>query len=242
MKCRILTTLLIAVIASTFSVAARAGEKKNPATTPSPRMIPDPNWIKRHQGFVAIAKEGNVDVLFLGDSITDAWRNPKGGKELFMKHFEPLKAANFGIGGDRTEHVLWRIQNGELDGIQPKVVMLMIGTNNTFANSAQEIAEGVTAIVKTIHKKSPDTKVLLLAVFPRASLKTGERVKKIDEINAIIKKLDNGKSVKYLDIGERFLVNGQMSKEIMYDYLHLTPRGYEIWTEAVAPVIREMMK
>src|SRR5439155_6273181 len=127
-----------------------------------------------------IAKRGGVEVLFLGDSITDAWGGEGHGRgatgsKIFEEEFVPLKAANFGIGGDRTQHVLWRLQNGELEGIQPKVVMLMIGTNNSNTNAktkiedntAEEIAAGVTAIVKEIHKRSPRTKVLLLGVFPR---------------------------------------------------------------------------
>src|SRR5437667_10681034 len=132
---------------------------------------------ERHKKFVEIAKRGGVDVLFLGDSITDAWggegRGKAAGTKIFEEEFVPLKAANFGIGGDRTQHVLWRLQTGELDGIQPKVVMLMIGTNNSNTNAktkvedntAEEIAAGVTAIVKEIHKRSPQTKVLLLRIF-----------------------------------------------------------------------------
>src|SRR5262249_58162244 len=104
-------------------------KKTTPGAVPAPRLRlkPDPNWLKRHAGFFAIAKKGDVDVLFLGDSITDAWR----GQAAWKKYFEPLKAANFGIGGDRTEHVLWRISNGELEGIRPKGAVIMIGTNNT---------------------------------------------------------------------------------------------------------------
>src|SRR5439155_4166309 len=119
-----------------------------------------------------IAKRGGVEVLFLGDSITDAWGGEGHGRgatgsKIFEEEFVPLKTANFGIGGDRTEHVLWRLQHGELKGIQPNVVMLMIGTNNTGSNSAEEIAAGITAIVKEIHQRSPTTKILLLGVFPR---------------------------------------------------------------------------
>ena len=157
---RSLITLIVG-----FALVANlsAGEKTNPATAPTPR---DANWVKRHEGFVAIAKKGDVDVLFLGDSITDAWRN-KPAQPTGEKRFGTLKPANFGIGGDRTQHVLWRLNNGELDGIQPKVVVLMIGTNNTGSDPADQIAEGITAIVKTIRDKSPKTKVMLLAVFPR---------------------------------------------------------------------------
>src|SRR5262245_16943981 len=126
------------------------------ATRPAPR---DDKWVKRHEGFVEIAKKGGVDVLLLGDSITDGWRN--AGKKAYAEHFEPLKSANFGIGGDRTQHVLWRLQNGELDGITPKVCMLMIGTNNG-KDSAEDVAAGITAIVKEFQKKSTTTKILLL--------------------------------------------------------------------------------
>jgi lysophospholipase L1-like esterase len=241
-------TIIVGVVTT---VPLSAGEKKNPATTPTPRlnkeMKTDAGWMKRHEGFVAIAKKGDVEVLFLGDSITDAWggegHNPKSaGAKLYEERFVPLKAANFGIGGDRTQHVLWRIQNGELDGITPKVVMLMIGTNNVSADSAEQIAEGITAIVKTIGEKSPSTKVLLLAVFPRAAKAEDPARLKIAEINKIISKLDDGKRVRYLDIGKKFLQeDGTLTKEIMPDYLHLSPRGYEIWADAVTPTLKEML-
>src|SRR5439155_26647758 len=129
---------------------------------PRTSLQPDPAWIKRHEGFVAIAKKGGVEVLFVGDSITAGW-DGKGAAPTWKKYFEPLKAENFGIGGDRTEHVLWRLQNGELDGIQPKVVVLMIGTNNTGANSAEDIADGTKAIVKMIQDKVKESKNRLLA-------------------------------------------------------------------------------
>ncbi len=197
--------------------------------------------MKRHEGFVAIAKKGDVDLLFLGDSITDAWRGG-AAKPTWEKHFAPLKAANFGIGGDRTEHVLWRISNGELEGIKPKLAVLMIGTNNTGSNSAEQIAEGIKAIVAKLGDSSPQTKVLLLGVFPRGP-KAGTPVReKIATINKEIAKLDDGKRVKYLDIGSKFTKEeGALTKDIMPDFLHLSARGYEIWGEAIAPTVREMM-
>src|SRR5437763_1380897 len=162
---------LLTLALATGLATADVGEK-NPAATPSPRKgkdgQPEPGWMKRHEAFVETAKNGGVDVAFFGDSITAGWAG-RGGKATWEKEFAPLKAANFGIGGDRTEHVLWRIQNGELDGITPKVIMLMIGTNNSGGNtySAEDIADGVKAIVGEIKKRSPQTKVLLLAIFPR---------------------------------------------------------------------------
>jgi lysophospholipase L1-like esterase len=228
-----------------LTTAAQSGDKKNPAATPSPRLDkkgdPEKGWIKRHEGFVAIAKKGEVDVLFLGDSITDGWRG-KAGKEVWEKAFGDMKPANFGIGGDRTQHVLWRIQNGELDGIKPKVAVLMIGTNNTGSDSAEKIAEGVTSIVKHINKESPHTKVLLLAVFPRGKMIPNPGNTKIIEINKIIAKLDDGKNVKYLNIGEKFMKDGQIPAEIMPDYLHLSQAGYQIWADAITPTVKEMLK
>jgi lysophospholipase L1-like esterase len=201
---------------------------------------PVPKDEKRHLGFVEIAKKGGVDFLLLGDSITDGWRGR--GKKIYAEKFEPLKAANFGIGGDRTQHVLWRLRNGELEGITPKLVMLMIGTNNG-GDSAEDVAAGITAIVKEIHGKSPTTKVLLLGIFPRGEKPNPGREKN-DKVNAIVAKLDDGgKTVKYLDIGAKFLgADGVISKDIMPDFLHLSEQGYQIWADAVLPSIQELMK
>src|SRR5262249_12590428 len=152
-----------------------------------------------------------------------------GGK-IFESQFKPMNAINLGIGGDRTQHVLWRLQNGEIEGVQPKVVMLMIGTNNSNGkdNTAEEIADAATAIVQEIHKRSPHTKVLLLAVFPRGEKPNPQR-DKIKAVNAIISKLDDGgKTVKYLDIGPKFMQDdGTISKDIMPDFLHLSEKGYQ---------------
>lgn len=237
---KVIGLLLLGIIGSSLVVTGvGAGEKKNPAITPLDRK--DKGWMGRHQKFLAIAKKGGVEVLFLGDSITHGWE----GQKAWKKYFEPLKAANFGIGGDQTGHVLWRLTEGkELEGITPKVAVLMIGTNNSGRDSAKEIAEGITVIVKTIQDKSPTTKVLLLGIFPRGE-KAGTTIrKKLAEVNKIVAKLDDGgKTVKYLDIGSKFLQDdGSLSKEIMYDHLHLTARGYEIWAEAITPTLTDMLK
>ncbi|NBR07391.1 MAG: hypothetical protein EBT92_16730, partial [Planctomycetes bacterium] len=244
--------LLCAVFSSLASFSySQETKKENSATKPVPR---DKNWEKRHETFVGIAKRGNVDLLFLGDSITDAWggegHGMGGGHKIFTSKFVPMKAANFGIGGDRTQHVIWRLQNGELDGIKPKVVQLMIGTNNSNGsdNTAEEIADGVKGIIDEIKKKSPTTKVLLLAVFPRNTGKdeAGKKIQKdkIDKVNSIISKLDDGgKSVKFLDIGSKFKdASGALPKEIMPDQLHLSEKGYEIWAKEVEGVITSMLK
>lgn len=164
---------LLTLLALTFTLSAQDKPVAKPAAQgpdlAAPKFAkdgsPEPGFVKRHEGFVEIAKAGNVDLLFLGDSITAGWG---GKKEIWDAAFGKYKPANFGIGGDRTQHVLWRIQNGELTGITPKAAVLMIGTNNSGSDSVEGIAKGITAIVKYLHEKSPKTKVLLLAIFPAA--------------------------------------------------------------------------
>jgi len=208
----------------------------NPAIKAAPRN----DWIVRHEGFVAQAKAGNIELLFIGDSITDGWR--VHGKTIWDQQYAPLKAANFGIGGDRTEHVLWRLQNGELEGISPKVAVVMIGTNNTGRDTAPQIADGVAAILNEIRSKTPATKILLLAVFPRAEKPDAPSRIKIGEINQIIARLDDGKNIFYLDIGKSFLQpDGILSPSVMPDFLHPNPEGYRIWTEAMGPKLADLL-
>jgi len=230
---------LVALLCALLSLSLFAAQE---ADVPAPKMGkdgPDAGFVKRHEGFNEIAKKGGVDLLLQGDSITDGWR---GKKAIYEKAFGEYKPANFGIGGDRTQHVLWRMQNGELEGITPKVMMLMIGTNNSGSDSVEKIAAGVTAIVNYTKQKSPHTKVLLLAIFPRGEKPAPIR-EKLKQINAIIAKLDDGgKTVKYLDIGDKFLQpDGTLTKEIMPDFLHLSDKGYQIWADAVAETLKGMM-
>jgi lysophospholipase L1-like esterase len=213
---------------------------------PAPKLGPDgqpnPAFLRAHESFVKIAKEGRTQLLFLGDSITAGWARQTN---IWNTAFGKYHPANFGIGGDRTQHVLWRIQNGELDGIKPRVAVLMIGTNNSGSDSAEGIADGIKEIIKTLHARSPQTKVLLLAVFPRGDRpdgKFGAAQEKLKKVNSIISKMHDGKRVFYLDIGEKFLVNGAMSAEIMPDFLHLSPKGYQIWADAITPHLAELMK
>jgi len=226
--------------APAFQDAKPGEEKKAEPQKKNTAIIPTPFNPKRHAEFVEIAKKGGIDVLLQGDSITDGWRS--GGKAVYDKNFGPLKAANFGIGGDTTQGVLYRMDNGEMEGYTPKLMMLMIGTNNTGRNTPEEIAEGIKLIVTKFRDKFPQAKVLLLGVFPRSANKTDKaRIATVD-INKIISKYGDGKNVVYLDIGDKFLdKDGVIPVEIMKDRLHPTPKGYEIWAEAVMPTIREML-
>lgn len=193
--------------------------------------------MKMHESFLDRAKKGDVNLLFLGDSITQGWNN----NDVWKRFYGPRRAANFGIGGDRTEHVLWRLRHGELDGISPRVVVLMIGTNNAGANTADEIAQGVTAIVKELRKRLPEAKVLLLGVFPRGPKPDATRAL-LEDVNRRIAKLDDGSHVTYLDIGKAFLnPDATLSREIMPDYLHLSARGYRIWADAMEPTLWRLL-
>ena len=207
-------------------------------------LIPAPFREERHNEFLERARQGNIDCLLMGDSITDWWR--RAGLAVYDENFAPLNCANFGIAADRTQGVLWRFANGELDGYTPKLMMLMIGTNNLRfrgpPNTPEEVSMGIAAIVTRFRAKFPDAKVLLLGIFPRGAEATAELREPIRRINSIISGLDDGEYVRFMDIGDRFLEpDGSISVEVMADGLHPTERGYEIWADAVMPTFREML-
>jgi lysophospholipase L1-like esterase len=196
----------------------------------------------RHEGFVATAQQGNIDVLLHGDSITDWWQQD-ANKPVFDKYFGNVRAANFAVAGDTTQGVLWGLHNGEGQGFQPKAVMLMIGTNNTAANTAPEIAEGVGAVVMELRHDFPSAKILLLAIFPRSV--PGDPVRdKIADVNKIIAKLDDQQHVFYLDIGAKFLDEKGvfLSGTFRTDNLHPLAPGYEIWGAAVQEKLAQLLK
>jgi lysophospholipase L1-like esterase len=215
--------------------------RANSATIPSLA----PGFRTKHSANVEIAKKGDIDILFMGDSITDFWRSPTGnfaGKPVFDKYYGEMKVANFGISGDTTQGVLYRLRNGEGQGFKPKAIMLMIGTNNTGRNTPPEIAEGIGAVVLEMRKDFPDAKILLLAVFPRGTPDNPVRAA-IAGINKSISKLHDGKHVFYLDIGEKFLdASGNIPREVMTDGLHPSTKGYEIWAEAVKEPLANLVK
>jgi lysophospholipase L1-like esterase len=232
--------------------AAKALVDKYPSLlevrTPGPNtaIVPNlaPNFQAKHKANLAVAAEGDAELLFMGDSITDFWRNTEGafaGKPVLDKYFGKWKVANFGIAGDTTQGVLYRLQNGEGRGFSPKAIMLMIGTNNTARNTAPEIAEGIGAVVLQLQNSFPDAKILLLGVFPRG--RPGDPVRgTIAEINSIISKLHDGNGVHYMDIGSKFLdPSGAIPADVMSDLLHPGPKGYEIWAEAVIEPITKLM-
>ncbi|MCM8531470.1 MAG: GDSL-type esterase/lipase family protein [Lentisphaeraceae bacterium] len=198
-------------------------------------------WYNIHKKYVKESKSRKLDVVFLGDSITMGWHQ---NKELFKKSFGK-NAANFGIGGDSTRQILWRLDNGLLAQNKPKLFVLKIGTNNLYSdfNSGKdnEIAKGITQVVQKIQSKAPKAKILLLGILPRQNKYFSGRARRI---NKVISKLDNGESIRYLDMTKQFEVEfGTIKKELFSkDKLHLVTAGYETWAKTMLPLFNEMLK
>jgi lysophospholipase L1-like esterase len=207
-------------------------------------LVPAPFAEGRHAEFLERARQGDIDCLLMGDSITDWWR--RAGLAVYEENFGSLNCANFGIAADRTQGVLWRFANGELDGYTPRLMMLMIGTNNLRfrgpPNTPEEVSMGIAAIVTRFRAKFPEAKVLLLGVFPRGAEPGAPLREPIRRINSIIAGLDDGEYVRFMDIGDQFLEpDGSISTDVMADGLHPTELGYEIWADAVMPTFTEML-
>ena len=231
-------SLVLAIFA--LAIGSLAADKpKHSAVSPAPR---DGDWwSKRHASFNKRVAQGNVDLLFIGDSITHAWESV--GKAAWGKHFAKRNAVNLGISGDRTQHLLWRLDNGNVKNISPKVAVVMIGTNNSGEgrNTAEEMIDGVTVVVDKLHAKLPKTKILLLDIFPRGQRINAQRGK-ILQVNQVLSRLNERPYVTFLRIGQKFVSpDGSIAKDIMPDFLHLTPKGYTIWAEAIEPTLAKLM-
>lgn len=224
---------LVLLLACCITSTVYAGDAANgPRTT-----IPEEKDRPRHDRFLEIAKAGGVDLLFLGDSITEGWAG--AGRSVWEKYWAPLKAANFGIGGDRTEHVIWRLRNGELEGIQPKLVVLMIGTNN--GDAAEDVALGIKTIIADINERSPSSRILLLGIFPRGAQPAGRA--RNEQVNAIVAKYADNRRLVYMDIGQGFLQpDGTLTTDIMPDLLHLSTKGYQIWADSIHEQVKQMLQ
>ena len=234
---------------SCSQVADQLALSTNKAIQPVPRSAEW--WQKRHALINERVKPGDVGLLFIGDSITHSW---EGQAELWNASFGQWNPVNAGISGDQTEHVLWRLDNGNIDGIHPKVAVIMIGTNNSNRNdyTAEQIAEGIEAIVCTLRTELPETKILLLAIFPRGSAEQmGDKTQdaaynpqwaKNDRASELAAQMADGKMIYYLDINPAFLnEEGVLTRDVMPDLLHPQEKGYHIWTEAMGPTLEELM-
>ncbi len=234
------------VLASGLTLAVDGDDSR-----PNPAAIPLDRDNARHRQLLKLVARGGGDVVFLGDSITERWENT--GAKVWREAFVPLKAVNLGVGGDQTGHVLWRIREGkELETLTPRVAVVLIGINNPVGHRPEEVAGGVQAIVAELKKQKPRIKVLVMGVFPCSLRRQDKAIQRIGaadlqprvkQINAALAKLQDGKSVFFKDIGDRFLDDdGGLSQEVMSDYLHLGPKGYQIWADAIKDDLQKLLR
>jgi N-acetylglucosamine-6-sulfatase len=229
------------------SVAHEVGaspDRLNTALFPVERL--GPSFQMRHAAINRLSGRESVELVFLGDSITRRWE--EAGSEVWRAYYGARRVANFGIDGDRTQNVLWRLENGNLDDMHPRGIVLLIGTNNTGApfspeNTADEIAEGVLRIVAELRRRSPESQILLMGVFPKAQRADNPLRKQVADINARLAAADDGRWVHYRDIGDEFLTpDGSISLALMPDALHLSPRGYAVWARAIESDIAGLLE
>lgn len=213
----------------------------NPAATPT--AVEDTNgdgrWMSMHRRFIAEAKEREPDVVIIGDSLIQLLAED----EIWDKMFVPLHCLNFGIGGDQTQNILWRLQNGELEGFSPKVIVILAGTNN-HEHSTEQVIDGILAIVKTCQEKQPQANVIVMGIPPRGQFDNPVR-QKIAAINAgVAKGVRRSQNVTFFEVDPRWYIggDGSISHHDMYDYLHLTRAGYRKLTEPLLEEIQTLLK
>ncbi len=224
------------------AVAMVRGEPAVPATTPAHRLN-EKWWLDRHKEKLAAAEKGGYELVFVGDSITEWWEH--FGIKSWEKYYVPRKALNLGYKMDRTEHVLWRIDHGELDGLDPKVVVVLIGSNNTVhrRDGPKEIAAGVKAVVDRVRTKLPKTKVLLVAILPRGEKRTSPTRVKIAKTNELLATLADGETVFFLDVSRKFVWWwGHINRRLLPDGLHPNGNGYKAWAKAMEPTLKKLME
>lgn len=229
---KVLLKSLAFLIAGALAVHA-----ENSAATPVPRE--SEKWKAKHEAINQRVQQGNVDLLWIGDSIVERWADD--GKRTWNKYYAPRNAANLGISGDCTEHVLWRLQNGNIEGIRPKLAIVMIGQNNGPHNTAEEIAEGVLRIVDTLRAELPETKILLLSITYRGQYPNEEQPR-LQAASDITAKAADDKHVFYLDMHKVFLnADGSIPKKLMSDYEHPSATGFRLWAKTIEPEVARLM-
>ena len=251
-KLNLAIVITAAVLALQPTLAAQTNTPAITTTNAAPEVhqntaiipVPRTGSITNRQSLVLQrAKEapGDYDIEFIGDSITQGWEGR--GTNVWREFYGKRKVINFGVSGDRTQHVLWRFEQGQIDGIKARVAVVMIGTNNSSKddNPEADILEAVTAIVQQIRTRQPGTKILLLGIFPRGKTFSPQRGK-ILQVNQALARLDDGSHIFYLDFGSQYIENdGSISKSIMPDYLHPNEAGYRIWANATEPKLKQLL-
>ncbi|WDE99349.1 GDSL-type esterase/lipase family protein [Lentisphaera profundi] len=231
MKIPFLAIFSLLLISTFLSLHAQ-----DPISTTKPQKGRHQWWAPRHQEKLNEAKKGDIDLLMIGDSITHYWEKQK----TYPKVFAPYNVLNLGFGGDRTQNVLWRLQNGEIDGLSPKFVSIMIGTNNITRNKAEDIVLGIKAIIAELKARLPETKILLFSVFPRHhSRGKGEDYKEVQALNKLLPALADSKQIFHHDLSSIFQdANGELKTELYgRDQLHLSNQGYTAWGKALNAIL-----
>lgn len=230
--------LIVLLLAGPLS-AENPTTQRSTATRPAAPPGVEGRYLQLHEQNKARAKQGNIDVLFIGDSITAGW-NGQHGRDLWKKNFEPLRAANFGVGSDTPAKLLWRMNDGTLDGIQPKVVVLLIGTNTLGPNLATAVTENIHAI----QQRLPNAKILLMAVFPRHAPNDPPTIEENRlKANAELAKLDDGKTLRFLDLSDKMAPGGKFDGAyFVSDGIHLNRKGYDLWAERITPILKSMLE
>ena len=231
---------MVAGVVAGMACGAAQAQVVCKATTPESKMN-EAWWKTRHEQKLDLVKKGGWEVVFVGDSITQGFE----GSAAWKKYYEARKALGLGFSGDRTENVLWRLDNGEIEGLAPKLVIIMIGTNNAGhrKDPAEQTAEGIKLIVERLRAKMPNAKILVLGIFPRGPNSQDACRLLNDKTNEIIAELDDGKSVFFLNInGKLQAEDGTLSKEVMPDLLHPNAKGQEIWAESMEPMVAKLLK
>ena len=239
----VLFTLAAAAYACSVSLAQTAGDADKPAARND-----DPVWRAKHAELLEKARRGNIELYFEGDSITRRWEATH--QENWRQNFGGWRAANFGAGGDRTQHVLYRVLNGELDGVNPKVIVLLIGTNNVGPDPAKgkddalvkDVVKGIKACLNVMRKKAPDAKILLVGITPRNTDGSPAVMPTINKINARIARFADGRKIRFLNINDKMAdKDGRLYEGMTDDGLHLTDKGYQVWADAMKPILTEWL-
>ena len=238
------TLIILFVVSLPMQVIYAQSPEVSPALTPAPleETWAIDWWMPRHLEKLQEEGRESAQILLIGDSITHGWETT--GKEVWNEFFGAIPTFNIGYSGDRTENVLWRLQQGEVEGISPKVAVLMIGTNNTGhrMDPAECTAAGIERIRDELLTRLPETHLLLLAIFPRGELPDDEMRELNEEINSLISPLDVPGRVTFLNLNSIFLTeNGELTEEIMPDRLHPNAAGYRLWADAIRPELLKFL-
>ena len=248
--CRSVLLLLVVALLCRAHPVVSAGPECNTALIPTPKLENDAyDWYGRHNEILKIKGQINPEIIMIGDSITHYWSGlpqaaGQNGAQAWKELFRDRRALNLGFGWDRTQNVLWRLDNGEIDGLHPRFVVVNIGSNNFFgtpharANTPAEIAEAIRAICDRIRTKTPESHIIVMGVFPRNNPANAPVRAKIAEVNKLLAKLQAPPTITFLNIGNQLVdAKGAIPPAIMADAVHPTEAGYKIWAAALKPLL-----